>query len=544
MEIIHRGIFIISSQASGFTQFTKGGDIISIASFSDRDAISKVQNIRTGLDYQLDSSTIIGVLVGGYISRWEMTAENGSTISKNHLVDTIISTIDTEVNHWDNLLTNLNFQHTFKPGKTLYLDANYIYYKDNNPNTYSNTYFNNAKEFLLHQDFRSGKITPINFKVFSADYTSPLGKKITTETGAKISFSKFTNKVNVDNLKEGTYTPDSSLSAKYFLKENIAAAYTSFTINPNNKISIKAGLRYEYTTSNLSTTEVANIIDRKYGELFPTFFISNKLDDKNSVNFSYNRRITRPSFTDLAPFAVFFDPKTFFSGNPALQPAIANALRLGYNFKNYTFSISYTQERNTIESFYFQTQKIDTVNNILYLSASNFKSEKFLNISFSLPFNITKWWSAQNNINYDWRRISTTNNNALVQFQISDYNVNSTQRFKLPKDFSLELTGYYHSASYLGTTKFQPLYQLNIGLQKKSKKGDILRFTGNDVFNSGSNYRFVDEVSIPGAIVKRNANFGRVAYKISYTHNFGNDALKAKRERTLGAEEELNRVHN
>ena len=131
--------------ASGFTQFTKGGDIVSITSFSDRDAISKVQNIRTGLDYQLDSSTIIGVLVGGYNSRWEMTAKNGSTISKNHLVDTIISTIDTEVNHWDNLLTNLNFQHTFKPGKTLYLDANYIYYKDNNPNTYSNTYFNNAK---------------------------------------------------------------------------------------------------------------------------------------------------------------------------------------------------------------------------------------------------------------------------------------------------------------------------------------------------------------------------------------------------------------
>ena len=150
----------------------------------------------------------------------------------------------------------------------------------------------------------------------------------------------------------------------------------------------------------------------------------------------------------------------------------------------------------------------------------------------------------QNNISYDWRRVSTTNNQAPVQFRIANYSLNSTQRFMLPKDISLELTGFYSSAGFLGTTKFKPLYQLNIGLQKKFNKEDILRFTANDIFNSGSNYRFVDEVSIPGAIVKRNFNFGLVAYKVSYTHNFGNSALKAKRERSIGAEEELNRVHN
>ncbi len=298
--------------SSGFTQFKRAGNIVSNSSFSNRDATTKIQNARIGLDYQMGSATIIGVLVGGYISHWEMIATNGATVSKNHIADTTINTINTEVNHWNNLLTNLNFQHTFKPGKVLYCDANYIYYKDDNPNIYSNTYFNNVKELLFPEDLKSGKVTPINFKVFSADYTLPLGKKATAETGAKIFISKFTNEVNVDNLKQGIYIPDSSLSAEYFLRENIAAAYTSFTINASSKISMKAGLRYEYTTSNLSTSKITNIVNRKYGELFPTFYVSRKFNDQNNINLSYSRRIARPSFTDLAPFTIFFDPKTFF----------------------------------------------------------------------------------------------------------------------------------------------------------------------------------------------------------------------------------------
>jgi hypothetical protein len=125
------------------------------------------------------------------------------------------------------------------------------------------------------------------------------------------------------------------------------------------------------------------------------------------------------------------------------------------------------------------------------------------------------------------------------------YSIISTQRFTLPRDFSFEITGYYSSPSYLGTAKREPLYQLDAGLQKKlGSKKDILRFTANDVFSSGSNYRFVENLPIRGATVSRNFNFRLVAYKLTYTHNFGNKALKAKRERSTGAEDELKRVNN
>src|SRR6185437_11682878 len=287
---------------TGFTQLTKSGNIIANTSFSNRDATRQVHNIRVGLDYQVDSSTIIGALISGYDNHWKMVALNGATVVQNGILDTTINTVDNEINHWQNIMTNLNFQHTFKPGKVLYFDANYIYYKDYNPNTYSNAYFKGTNQFLYNEDIISGKTTPINIKVLSTDYTTPIGKKITLEAGAKVSLSKFTNDVYVQNLKQGSWITDPELSANYLLKENIGAAYASFTMDVNNKITMKGGLRYEYTQSNLGTATAINIVNRKYGELFPTFYISKKMNDDNSVNFSYSRRITRPTFNDLAPF--------------------------------------------------------------------------------------------------------------------------------------------------------------------------------------------------------------------------------------------------
>jgi len=64
------------------------------------------------------------------------------------------------------------------------------------------------------------------------------------------------------------------------------------------------------------------------------------------------------------------------------------------------------------------------------------------------------------------------------------------------------------------------------------------------MFNSGTNYRFVEDIPIQGTIINGSLNFGRVAYKLTYTHNFGNKALKGKRDRNTGAEAELSRVRN
>ena len=119
------------------------------------------------------------------------------------------------------------------------------------------------------------------------------------------------------------------------------------------------------------------------------------------------------------------------------------------------------------------------------------KYEQYLAASLSLPVIVNKWWSTQNNFIYNRKQINTKNEFRAVRLNTSDFSVNSTQRFVLASNLSVEFTGFYHSPSYFGTTRFKPIYQLNAGLQKKFlNKKDILRLTANDIFNSGGSLRF------------------------------------------------------
>ncbi|MBK8278756.1 MAG: outer membrane beta-barrel protein [Saprospiraceae bacterium] len=54
------------------------------------------------------------------------------------------------------------------------------------------------------------------------------------------------------------------------------------------------------------------MVDRNYGKIFPTIFLNRKINKKVNMNWSYSKRITRPTFNDLAPFVILLDPTTFF----------------------------------------------------------------------------------------------------------------------------------------------------------------------------------------------------------------------------------------
>ncbi|MBK5272427.1 MAG: outer membrane beta-barrel protein, partial [Bacteroidia bacterium] len=210
-----------------------------------RDPQDGGHNARLGIDFQVTPKTVIGVLVGGYNTKWLMTANNSLSIVKNNILDTTVSVVNTELNQWKHIMGNINFSHTIKEGETLTADLDYLYYKDNNPNNYRNRYYNNAGTLLGEEDTRSSKVTPLNFWVGKVDYNKKINKKISGEAGVKLSLSKFSNAVSVENSQQGNWVKDPELTAEYKLKENIAAAYTAFTIEASEKTSLKLGLRYE-----------------------------------------------------------------------------------------------------------------------------------------------------------------------------------------------------------------------------------------------------------------------------------------------------------
>ena len=420
------------------------GNLNAIDIISNRDPSQRNHNARLGMDYKLSKKTVLGVLLGGYDNKWSMDAVNHSQSSVNGNPDTSIIINNQEINHWKNAMGNINLQHAIKDGEEIAVNTDYLYYKNRNPTEYENAYYDKNGNSLFTENTTSGKITVIKISVSQIDYSKKINDKMSFEAGAKASFSNFTNDVMVKKETGNVWVADPKYSANYYLNEKIYAAYISSDSKLSNNTTLKAGLRYEYTSSNLGSETEKNIVDRKYGRLFPTLYISQKLTEKSALNFSYNRRINRPSFTQLAPFLIFFDPKTFITGNPALQPGIMDAVKLDYIIQKFVFSASYSYEANAIVRFLSET---DSTDNSQITTSQNLDKSQLVYVSASLPIKITSWWNSQLNIAVNWNKVNAVVNKEATEFSQIYYRLTGSESFKLPKKFSIEVSGNYQSAA-------------------------------------------------------------------------------------------------
>lgn len=520
-------------------QVLLNGETIGTDTRSVRAPIQRNHNARLGLDWNVSSKTVIGVLLSGYDNRWSMDALNNSTISRNGLPDTLLTIANDEVNHWKHLSGNLNLQHTIRKGEILTFDADYLHYDNTNPTNYFINYSDGAGAFLLEEQAFSGKATPIEVGVGKLDYSKKLSDKLKMEAGLKATISRFDNDVSVFRVQNGISMIDPSLTARYNLEESIGAAYTALDVKLDDKSDLKLGLRYEYTNSNLGTVEQANIVDRQYGNFFPSVFLSRALNDQHSVNASYSRRITRPTFNDMAPFVIFVDPYTFFSGNAALQPSISNNVKVDYRFKTALFSIQYTVEDSAIARF--QSRVIEGTNQQL-IAAENMKNRKTASFTAAFPIQVAEWWRMQNNLIGSWQEVNTYFDDRPVQVSTKNLRLTWINMFTLPKDFSAEVVGFYQTKGLFGAAEFLPIGALNIGIQKKfGGNAGTLRFGVDDVFNS---LKWRGESNFPehNLVSTFEADFSQRTFKLTYSRNFGNKELKGARKRTTGSEEERERV--
>ncbi|HUZ61081.1 MAG TPA: TonB-dependent receptor [Hanamia sp.] len=499
------------------------------------------QNARLGLDYQLSKKTVVGALISGYDTRWTMNADNDGTITVNSKLDSLLDIKNHENNNWSNISGNFNIQHSFSDSEKLSFNADYIYYKDDDPITYSYNYNDANGKFVHTQNTRSSKVTPIHFWVGALDYEKKLSSKVDMQAGAKASLSRFNNDVGVENLLQNNWITDSAFSSNAALKESILAAYTSFTYSITPKTNMKLGLRYEYTNSNLGSQTEKNIVDKHYGKLFPSFFLSHKINDNNAWDLSYSRRITRPTFNDMAPFVIFMDPSTFFSGNPGLQPAITNSANAAYTFKRIILSLSYSYETNTITDF---TPSVNPVTNIETLAAANQKSNIIWAATLSVPVNVNKWWTMQYNLVGNSQALSGSVSGSPITLKQDYLQFTTQQSFNLPKNYSVELSGFYSTKATFGIYTVPAFGELDLGIQKKfSKLHSNLRLNASNILNS---MKFNPSINYPqqNLIVRGKLLFEYPSVSLTYTHNFGNSKVKGTRNRSTGAEEEKGRVHN
>ncbi|SDE89535.1 Outer membrane receptor proteins, mostly Fe transport [Pricia antarctica] len=517
-------------------------NMIAILTTSDREPILKSHNIRTGLDYQLSENTVMGLLLWANNNKWTMDAINQSRESENGMPSAFVNLLLTERNQLQNFGSNINLKHNFKENGYFSIDLDFLKYRLENPTEYTNRFFDGNTNFLREELTQSDKTTPIGIMVGKTDYSNRISDKVKLDLGIKGAFSNFDNEVDVGTFQGSDFVEDPELTETSSLKERILAGYGSIDYTISDKTSLQVGLRYEHTDSELISDKQGEVVDRSFGELFPTAYLSHKVNDSLSFNFSYSRRITRPTFNDMAPFVIFIDPTTFFAGNPAVQPAISNSVKLDLNYLSFIFSAQYSVEDGTISRF---QSRFDEANERLVFGASNLDHTKIFTLSSGLPTIFTNWWKMQNNITYLNTRISNRVDGSLLNFDQNTFNINHTQSFTMSKNLSSEINVNYNSPSimtFTGTDILEAFYAVNFGIQKKfGERGGTLSFKVNDLLDS-MKWKLTNDNPEQNLNTTNTFDMFNRTFLFTYTNSFGNSKLKSARQRGTGAEEEKNRV--
>ncbi|CAM4093149.1 outer membrane beta-barrel family protein [Zobellia roscoffensis] len=539
--------FLRDSQGQLFEfdrDFIDADDIpIHLYTISDREPIQRNHSIRTGLDYQVSGNTILGLLFWANDNKWTMDATNGSSETEAGMPSSFVELLLLERNQIQHLGFNFNLKHNFKDNKYLSLDVDYLKYDIENPTMYTNRFFDGNNDFLREELTESDKITPIDIKVGKVDYRAHSSDKVKWDVGIKGAFSNFNNDVTVGTFQGANFIEDAELTEISSLKEQILAGYSSIDYKIHEKTSLQLGLRYEHTNSELISDKRGKVVDRSFGELFPTAYISHKVNDTLSFNFSYSRRITRPTFNDMAPFVIFVDPTTFFAGNPAVQPAISNAVKFDVNYQSLIVSTQYSVEDGTISRF---QSRFDEMSERLIFGASNLDETKIFSLTLGLPVTLTNWWKIQNNFTYLNTKIGNTLEGTKFKFERNTFNINHTQSFTMAKNLTSEFNINYNSPSiisFTGTAVLEEFYGLNIGIQKKfGERGGTLAFKVNDVLDS-MKYTVKTDIPEQNLNTTNTFDFFNRTFLLTYSNSFGNRKLKSARQRGTGSEEERQRMN-
>jgi outer membrane receptor protein involved in Fe transport len=510
-----------------------------LLTITDRDPIQRNHSLRFGIDYQTTEKTIVGMLISANDSKWSMDAFNTSEQKENGIPTSFIEILNTEINSIKNIRINMNLKHDFKKDGYVNFDVDYLYFDTNNPNTYVNSYFDGDNIFLEDELTKSDKVTPMEVIVSNADYSNQLNDKLKLETGVKAAFITFGNDVSVETFDGFNYIPDPNLTSNSDLDERILAAYTSLGYSISDKTDLKLGLRYEHTVSELISDTEGTLVDRSYGELFPTAYLSHKINDSLSFGASYSRRITRPTLREMAPFVIFFDPSTLISGNPSVQPALSDNVAFTTNYLSYLLKLEYSIEKGTIARF---TPTIDPDTNLFIYQADNLDRTEVFSVTLGLPVTIANWWKTQNNLTYLNTITENNNGDFIFKSEQSTFRANSSHSFKISENFTSEINMNYRGAGQFGYSKTEPVFAMNVGFQQKlNGSWGSLKFNINDIFDSRA-WKSTTEIPELNLNSVSELRFSNRTFILTYSRSFGNKKIKSSRKRQ-SAQDEINRVN-
>lgn len=496
---------------------------------------------RAGIDYNINKKNSLGLVVNGVSNKFNPQGINNSdVIGANQTPISRFETQNRSFDNWYNFSTNVNYKRIIDTlHSEITADADYAHFGNATEQNFTTRYFNlNNTEFqqpyMLYGDIRGG----LDIYSLKADLVKNLKKDHKVETGIKSSYVIADNNLRFYDRSSGTDVYDTTKSNHFIYKENINAAYINWNKEYKNW-TFQAGLRTEHTHVTGKQLVNNHSFDTSYLQLFPNVFAGYKINDKNSIEINYNRRIDRPGYDQLNPFKFYLDPTTYKEGNPYLKPQTTHNLELAHLWNQRIYStVGISRTVNNITEVIAPTS---AQQNVTVQTNVNLDKVDLYYGNISIPVDITKWWNSSNNINayvaqytgdVAQTRISRKGNFA--------FNLNTVNTFTIGKTVSAELSANFRSREIYAYDLIQPIWFVSAGVQKKFLNNRaIVKLNVSDIFFSNkvtADVAFTDYKE--SFVVSRET---RVA-TISFSYKFGNTNVQGSRRRNGGAEDLKQRV--
>ncbi len=503
----------------------------------DEESISKrnENNFRVGADINIGKNGTLGALVSGVIANGESGNSSTTVIDSqqtNEWIENLAARNDVSGDK-SNINYNLNYQYRLED-KLWNVDVDYGTFNkeefSNQPNHY--TYPVRNDSLILNQ---SDAITDISIFTAKIDHERNIGQW-KMESGLKTANITTENQFDFYDATSGVQVLDIEQSNDFDYTENVNAAYVNFS-SKSEKWGYQMGLRLEQTNSEGTLYGLDNTIrektERSYVDLFPSGGITYNINEKNTVRYTFSRRIDRPNYEDLNPFEMRVNQLSFRRGNPKLNPQYTNSMQLAWTH-NYTwnFSLGYAKTKDVFAQIFDNSSDKGT-----FIMSDNIAEQDNISFNVSKPFTINKWWSNYTNLSSFYSKYQSESLPTLDVYSASIFTQNT---FTLNPKMSMELSGFYSTPSvWGGTFRTDRMWGLDVGFSWKILKDKgSLKVAVTDILKT---MKWSGDSDYRGIQIVGNGGWEAQQLKVNFSYNFGNEKLKTRNRKT-GLEEESKRA--
>src|SRR6056297_249837 len=384
-------------------------------------------------------------------------------------------------------------------------------------------------ETLLSENLEEGTSSFRNQRTFSeesfkefrfdTDYERSIGNSGRFEAGLRLNFDWLDNNYQAQEFINGTWqTPLDGIgqAENFTFFENVNALYSIYS-GEAGLFTYQVGLRLENTRIQTELDQTNEGSDQNYLNLFPSAFLSYTINQLNSLQLSYSRRISRPWSRFLLPFTEINDSRNRSVGNPNLEPEFGNSFELGY--------LRQWESGSLLTSVYYRyrtgvIERISTIdgNGLTTRRPINLATENSWGIEFSADQDLLENLSLSGSFNL-------FQSNSDGEYEGVDYTSEAesfTSRLRMRWGF-LENWNFQSNVFYRGarqTTQGQESGDayFGAGLSKRLLDGQAtISLNARDIFNSRQSDR---EIINPNSYTNNQYSWSSRSFRLNFRYNF------------------------